>query len=348
MAAFRRSYAGGSVDDNAAHEEKEVKRPGDLSSNKSLIYRPQSIIGYGMDQPAISFRGISKKYGRVLAVHDLQLDVFAGEVFGFLGLNGAGKTTSIRVLLDLLRPDRGLAFVLGRNCRSEALQVRAAIGYLPGEMGLYHDMTGQEILELLGKLGDRKVEQTYLDQLLRRFDLTAADLRKRLREYSTGMKRKLGIIQAFQGDPPVLILDEPTEGLDPLMQEAFYDLLSEQQRKGRTVFMSSHVLAEVERVCSRIGLLRKGELVLNSAVEDLRRMAARHVRVVFEQDVTDRPVGIPLLDVLDAQPREWRLSIQGPMGPLLQRISGLPVKDLVTSEPRLEDVLIRHYREGGK
>ncbi len=297
-------------------------------------------------EPAISIRGITKKYGRLLAVHDLHLDVFVGEVFGFLGLNGAGKTTTIRTLLDLLRPDRGRAFILGRDCRSEALKVRGTIGYLPGEMGLYQDMTGLEILELLGRLGDRNVERAYREQLLRRFELPHSDLRKRLREYSSGMKRKLGIVQAFQGDPPVLILDEPTEGLDPLMQEAFYDLLSEIRSKGRTVFMSSHVLAEVERVCNRIGLLRKGELVLNSPVEDLRRMAARRVRVVFDQDVAGRPDGIAMLEILDVQAREWRLSVQGPLGPLLQRLAGMPVKDLVVSEPRLEDVLIRHYREG--
>lgn len=297
--------------------------------------------------PAISFRGVTKSYGRLVAVRDLHLEVFVGEVFGFLGLNGAGKTTTIRILLDLLRPNCGRAFVLGRDCRLEALRVRATIGYMPGEMGLYSDMTGHEILELLGRLGDRRVEPSYRDQLVQRFELSRGDLKKRLREYSTGMKRKLGIIQAFQGDPPVLILDEPTEGLDPLMQEAFYDLLCEVQRKVRTVFMSSHVISEVERVCSRIGLLRKGELILNSPVEDLRRMAARRVRVVFDRDVSESPDGIAALEILDVKPHEWRLQIQGPMGALLQRLAGLPVKDMVVSEPRLEDVLIRYYREGG-
>jgi ABC-2 type transport system ATP-binding protein len=220
------------------------------------------------------------------------------------------------------------------------------IGYMPGEMGLYTDMTGHDVLELLEGLSGQQVKPDYRNELLHRFELTRGDLKKRLREYSTGMKRKLGIIQAFQADPPVLILDEPTEGLDPLMQEAFYDLLSEVQRRGRTVFMSSHVLSEVERVCSRIGLLRKGELVLNSPVEDLRKMAARQVRVIFDQDVSCRPEGIAGdFEVHEIKPREWRLRVRGPLGPLMERLSGLPVQDLAVSEPRVEDVLIQYYRE---
>jgi len=160
------------------------------------------------------------------------------------------------------------------------------------------------------------------------------------------MKRKLGLIQAFQADPPLLILDEPTEGLDPLVQESFYELLAEVRQRGRTVFMSSHVLSEVERICDRIALLRQGELVLLSPVEEIRRLAARRVRVRFAQDVethSELPAGH---QVVELKPRLWNLRVEGELGPLLHLLAGLPVKDLEVEEPRLEDVLIKYYREG--
>jgi ABC-2 type transport system ATP-binding protein len=160
------------------------------------------------------------------------------------------------------------------------------------------------------------------------------------------MKRKLGLIQAFQADPPLLILDEPTEGLDPLMQESFYELLTDVQRRGRTVFMSSHVLSEVERVCDRIALLRNGELVLLSAVEEIRNLAARRVRVFFSEDVAaipDFPLGH---QIVETRPRVWNLKVEGLLGPLLHLLSTLPVKDMEVEEPKLEDVLIKYYRDG--
>src|SRR5207249_11129419 len=239
--------------------------------------------------PAIRIVELSKKYGGLLAVDSLHLEVSHGEVFGFLGLNGAGKTTTIRVLLDLIRPSAGKAFVLGEDCQSNGLGVRAQVGYLPGEIRFYGDMTGTETLHLLARLGGQSVAPHYRRQLLERMELSSADLRRRIREYSSGMKRKLGIIQAFQSDPDLLILDEPTEGLDPLMQESFYELLADRRRTGRTIFMSSHVLSEVERVCDRIGLIRQGELVLLSSVEEIRRVAPRLVRVFFSDDVAWNP-----------------------------------------------------------
>jgi ABC-2 type transport system ATP-binding protein len=191
---------------------------------------------------AIHLERLGKRYGRVEALNDVSLAVEEGQVFGFLGVNGAGKTTTIRILLDLVRPTAGRASVFGRDCQSAGLDVRAQLGYLPGEPGFYGDMTGEATLDLLGRLSRRGVDPSWRRGLLDRLELAAADLRRPIREYSTGMKRKLGIVQAFQADPPLLVLDEPTEGLDPLMQEAFYELLAEVRRRGRTVFMSSHVL----------------------------------------------------------------------------------------------------------
>jgi ABC-2 type transport system ATP-binding protein len=296
-------------------------------------------------EAAISIRGLTKNYGRLVAVRDLRLEVNRGEVFGFLGLNGAGKTTTIRILLDLLRPTGGTAAVMGYDCQSQGLEVRARVGYMPGEMGLYGDMTGHSLLDFLARLKRRAVDKKYRAELCDRLALPAPDLGRKLREYSTGMKRKLGLIQAFQDDPQLLILDEPTEGLDPLMQEAFYELLAEVKRRGRTVFMSSHVLSEVERVCDRVGLLRKGELVLLSHVAEIRNLAARRVRVIFSEDAPPSPRLAPGHEMLEAQPRQWTLRVNGPLGPLLKSLIELPVSDLMVEEPHLEDVILKYYKE---
>ncbi len=297
---------------------------------------------------AISIQGITKQYGSLKAVNDLHLEVAPGEILGFLGLNGAGKTTMIRILLDLLRPTVGRAFIFGHDCQTNGLQARSNIGYLPSEMGIYSDLTGREVLDLLAGLNGHAIDTKRRREIQERLALPDSDLRRRLREYSTGMKRKLGIIQAFQADPLLLILDEPTEGLDPLMQESFYGLLADAKQRGRTVFMSSHVLSEVERVCDRIALLRNGELVLLSAVEESRRLASRRVRVFFSEDVNMIPGLPPGNEIVESSPRVWNLKVEGVLGPLLITIAALPVKDLEVEEPRLEDVVMSYYREGAQ
>jgi ABC-2 type transport system ATP-binding protein len=294
---------------------------------------------------AISIRGLAKRYGRLTAVKGLDLVVNKGEIVGFLGLNGAGKTTTIRILLDLLRPSEGSASIFGHDCQSDGIRARSLTGYLPGEMGIYSDLTGAGALQFLGGLSRRPVDKRYQRELFERLELRDKDLNRKLREYSTGMKRKLGLIQAFQSDPPLLILDEPTEGLDPLMQESFYQLLTEVQRRGRTVFMSSHVLSEVERVCDRVALLRKGELVLLSEVDGIRRMGARRVRVYFTEDVRLADAFPPGHEAVEILPREWTLQVEGLLGSLMKMLAVLPVKDVEIQERRLEDVLIKYYRE---
>jgi len=300
----------------------------------------------GAPPPAISIRGLTKRYGPLTALKNLNLDVIQGEVLGFLGLNGAGKTTAIRLLLDLLRPTSGKAFIFGNDCWAEGLAARARVGYLPGELGLYPDLTGLEVLDFLAGISRQPVDKRRREELFNRLELPHSDLRRRLRQYSTGMKRKLGLIQAFQADPPLLILDEPTEGLDPLMQESFYELLKDAKQRGTTVFMSSHVLSEVERVCDRIALLRKGELVLLSTLEESRRLAPRRVRVFFHHDVVV-PAELPAgHEFVESAPRIWRLNVVGPLGPLLAILARLPVGDLEVQEARLEDMVLKYYREG--
>jgi ABC-2 type transport system ATP-binding protein len=294
--------------------------------------------------PAISLRGLTKQYGTQKAVNNLTLDIEEGEILGFLGLNGAGKTTTIRILLDLLRPTSGSAAIFGHDCQTDGLRARSKIGYLPGEMGIFADLTGRAVLDLLAGLNGTPVDRKLRQELQERLQLPDSDLRRKLREFSTGMKRKLGLIQAFEGDPPLLILDEPTEGLDPLMQEAFYRLLADVKARGRTVFMSSHVLSEVDRVCDRIALLRKGEMVLLATVEESRHRAARRVRVWFSDDVSQPPPLPPGHEIVHANAREWTLNVEGLLGPLLAALSALPVKDLEIEEPKLEEVILKFYR----
>ena len=294
----------------------------------------------------LSIRGITKRYGNLRAVSNLHLEVVQAEILGFLGLNGAGKTTTIRILLDLLRPNSGRAFIFGCDCQAAGVEARSRIGYLPGEMGIYPDLTGREVLDLLVGLDLKAADKKRRRELQERLGFPDSDLRRRLREYSTGMKRKLGLIQAFQADPLLLILDEPTEGLDPLMQESFYELLLDAKQRGRTVFMSSHILSEVDRVCDRIALLRRGELVLLSTVEEARSLAARRVQVIFAKDVSLTPGFPPGIETVEISLRMWNLKIVGPLGPLLRVISALPVEDIEVEKPRLEDVVMEYYRDG--
>ena len=279
---------------------------------------------------------------------NLDLEVNQGEILGFLGLNGAGKSTTIRILLDLLRPTSGRASILGHDCQSAGLQARKLTGYLPAELGVYSYLTGREVLEFLAGIGRQKVDKRYRSEIQERLELPDSVLRRKVREYSTGMKRKLGLLQALQGDPPLLILDEPTEGLDPLMQESFYELLADLKRRGRTVFMSSHVLSEVARTCDRVALLRNGELTLLATVEEIRKVAPRRVRVLFADDVTVKPVLPAGHELVEVGPRQWSLTVAGVLGPLLSSLAALPVIDIEVQEPRLEDVLIRYYREDAK
>jgi len=281
-------------------------------------------------------------------VSNLDLEVNQGEILGFLGLNGAGKSTTIRILLDLLRPTSGRASILGHDCQSAGLQARKLTGYLPAELGVYSYLTGRDVLEFLAGIGRQTVDRRYRSEIQERLELPDSVLRRKVREYSTGMKRKLGLLQALQGDPPLLILDEPTEGLDPLMQESFYELLADLKRRGRTVFMSSHVLSEVARTCDRVALLRNGELTLLATVEEIRKVAPRRVRVLFADDVTVKPVLPAGHELVEVGPRQWSLTVAGVLGPLLSSLAALPVIDIEVQEPRLEDVLIRYYREDAK
>src|SRR4051812_47305574 len=265
-----------------------------------------------MNDAAIRVEGLTKYYGAVIGIEDLSFDVQRGEIFGFLGANGAGKTTTIRLLLDLLRPSRGSARILGIDCHRDSLAARRQVGYLPGDLPIYADLSAGDYLSYLSRLDGRPVEPAYLAHLLRRFDVSDIDRGRRLRVQSHGMKQKIGIIQALMTKPPVVILDEPTAGLDPLMVQAFRETLADLKREGQTtIFLSSHVLTEVESTCDRIGLVRGGRMVATSTIEEIRRNARRRVTVTFGDghapEVTD---------------------ITGPLGPLLATFNGRTVHDI--------------------
>jgi ABC-2 type transport system ATP-binding protein len=295
--------------------------------------------------PAIRLDQLTKYHGEVVGVEDLSLDVESGEVFGFLGANGAGKTTTIRTLLDLLRPTRGTASVLGFDCQRQTIEVRRRIGYLPGVMPFYPELTGSAYLTFLAALGPRP-SPGRLAWLLRRFDVSELDLRRRMRDYSQGMKRKLGVVQALMTDAPVLILDEPTSGLDPLMIEAFAETIDELARSGRTtVFLSSHVLSEVDRMCQRIALIRGGRLAAVRTLADLRASAPRRVTLTFSQPVNGVAPAIEGVALVTREPQRWVMDVTGPLGPLVSSVSGLPVHDLVLAPFALEETVLALYGE---
>jgi ABC-2 type transport system ATP-binding protein len=298
--------------------------------------------------PAIRVEGLTKYYGPVIGVEDLSFEVASGEIYGFLGPNGAGKTTTIRLLLDLLHRTRGSASVLGFDCHHQSLQARRQIGYLPGELPIYPDLTAAGYLAYISRLDDRPVPPAYLAALRRRFDVSDLDLRRRLREQSHGMKRKIGIIQALMMQPPVVILDEPTSGLDPLMVEAFNETLADLRRGGATtVFLSSHVLAEVESTCDRVGLIRRGQMVTVGTIEELRRTSPRRVVIDFATGVEGLPPGIPGVTLVHATPVQWVLDVRGPLGPLMGALHPLPVHDIQAESFKLEDYVMKFYESSG-
>jgi ABC-2 type transport system ATP-binding protein len=293
---------------------------------------------------AIHVDGLTKDYGRLRALDGLMLDVQEGEVLGFLGPNGAGKTTTIRLLLDLIRPTRGTASIGGFDCQQQSLEARRLIGYLPGEMPVYPELSGADYLGYLGSLGAGRPDPRAVDLLLSRFNLGSPDLKKKMRDLSHGTRRKFGIVQALMMRPRVAILDEPTSGLDPLMIQAFAETIGELKREGRTtVFLSSHVLSEVESTCDRVAVVREGRLAAVESVSKIRDTLPRRVTVRFTEGQAAPPPETAGTRVVSSSPTGWVLEVSGPMGPLLEILRELPVADLEVERASLEDYVLRIY-----
>ena len=276
----------------------------------------------------------------VRALEGVSLDVREGEIFGFLGPNGAGKSTLIRLLLGFLHPTAGRASVLGLDSEEESVAIRARTGYLPGGIALYDGLTGERHLDYLAELSGRPAVRRA--ELCDRLELTPRTLSRSIRDYSRGMRQKIGIVQALQHDPELAILDEPSEGLDPLMQRAFYSILDEIRASGRAVFFSSHVLSEVERVCDRVAIVRAGRLV---ALEDVAALVARRRRGVTARLAGPAPdlAGVPGVSEVVVEGDTLTCALSGDPGPFLEALRGVALADLVIEAARLEDVFLELY-----
>jgi ABC-2 type transport system ATP-binding protein len=290
--------------------------------------------------PAIEFRGVVKDYGRVRALSGLDLRIERGRIFGFLGPNGAGKTTSIRILLDLIRPTSGEASVLGFDCQRQSIEVRQRTGYLPGDLRLYESMRGDDFLDLIDSFRPSKRDAQYRCTLCERLGL---DTTRPIRALSKGNRQKLGIVQALMHRPELLVLDEPTGGLDPLVQETVGDLLEDVVRDGRTVFFSSHILSEVERLSQSVAIIREGRVV---AVEDIARLKGRSVHVIevtFAQPPPANAFALPGVRELHRDGNMVHLQARDGIDALMKAIARYTVVDLRTEQPSLEQVFMAYY-----
>lgn len=290
-------------------------------------------------EPAIVIERLQKSYGTIQAVKGISLRVQQGEIFGFLGPNGAGKTTTIRCMLDVIRPTVGTIRVFGWDAQRDPLSMHQHIGYLPGDVRLPGQMTGKQIIDYFAHLQGR--EPVLLHDLVARFDV---EMKRPLKGYSKGMRQKIGIVLAFMCDPEVLILDEPTSGLDPLMQKIFNAFLLEEQARGKTIFMSSHVLSEVEKVCQRVAIIRQGELVTVEAIEALREKAGQRVTVEFGDVVAPEELdGIPGMSDVTGSNGSYHLHVSGSMTALIKVLSRHEVNRLLVEEAPLEEVFLKFY-----
>lgn len=294
-------------------------------------------------EPAIATHGLSKDYGSGRGLFELELEVRRGEVFGFLGPNGAGKSTTMRLLLDLIKPTAGAAEVLGLDTRRDSLAIRRRVGFLPGDLALYPKLTGRLVLDHLAELRggvDRRVR----DALAERFE---AELDRPIRELSTGNRQKLGLVQAFMHEPELLILDEPIAGLDPLVQDSFHTLLREVSAEGRTVFLSSHTLSEVERVTHRLAILRRGRLVVVDTLEHLREVAVQRLEFEFNEPAPASAFQtLPGVTEVSGDGRNLIVAFEGSADGVVKAAAAHEVRAVRPCQEDLEDIFLRYYRSG--
>ncbi|HET7488317.1 MAG TPA: ABC transporter ATP-binding protein [Acidimicrobiales bacterium] len=291
-----------------------------------------------MGDPAIRVEGLSKTYGDTRALDSLDLEVAPGEVIGYLGPNGAGKTTTIRLLLGLIRATAGRAEIFGIDCQERPVDAHARVAYVPGEVNLWPSLTGTETLHVLGRVHGT-VDVAYRDVLLQRFEF---DPGKKVRAYSKGNRQKLILIAGLMTRADLLLLDEPTSGLDPLMERAFRDCVAEARQRGQTVFLSSHILSEVEALCDRIAILRSGRLVEVGTLAEMRHLSALHVEADLDAAVPDLSA-VAGVTAVEVEGTRLRCQVTGPMEPLLSALAPAGVRHLVSREPSLEELFLVHY-----
>jgi ABC-2 type transport system ATP-binding protein len=292
---------------------------------------------------AIHTEGLTKRYGHAAALDHLDLDVAQGEVVGFLGPNGAGKTTTIRLLLGLIHPTEGRGEIFGLDCQRQPVETHRRLAFVAGEANLWPSLTGAETLHLLGRV-QGKVDEAYRDELIARFDL---DPTKKVRAYSKGNRQKLILIGALMVRPDLLVLDEPTSGLDPLMEQAFRHSIHEARDRGQTIFLSSHIMSEVEALCDRVGILREGKLVEMGTLTEMRHLSVLTVEATFEDTVPDL-TGVPGVSAVEANGRVVRCHVRGSVQPLLKVLAAAGVTELLSREPSLEELFVAQYGGDGQ
>jgi ABC-2 type transport system ATP-binding protein len=289
----------------------------------------------------IQTENLSKAYSRSrLALENLNLEVRQGEIFGYLGPNGAGKTTTIKLLLDLIRPSSGHVRIFGKDVSTDSVEIRRRIGFLPAELALWDNQTAMNIVRYFASVRGG-VDMAYVRQLAERLEF---DLNKKMRAYSTGNKRKIGLILALMHKPELLVLDEPSSGLDPLMQQTFNQMMLEARDEGRTVFLSSHVLSEVQAICDRVGILRQGKLEAVERVDKLTHVDFRWITVRFREPfAASNLVNVPGATEVKLNGNTLKLRLTGDFDPLLRAIDGQYVEDLRVQEPTLEEIFLNYY-----
>ncbi|HVV67074.1 MAG TPA: ABC transporter ATP-binding protein [Candidatus Saccharimonadales bacterium] len=293
---------------------------------------------------AIDCQGLTKRYRgtHIDALSDLTIQVRAGEIYGFLGPNGAGKSTTIHTLLNFIQPTRGRATILGKDIVKNSVEIKRSVGYLSGDLAMYLKMTGSQFLEYMGDL-QPAVSKTYRAELIKRFQ---ADMHKPLGNLSRGNRQKIGIVQAFMHQPDVLILDEPTTGLDPLMQEEFYELLHESKQRGAAIFSSSHILGEVQKMCDRVGIIREGKLVTERSIADLAREAAQTFDIVFKNDPpVSKLKRIKGVEHITVHGNTVTLHFHGELKPLFAELAAHDILKVDTQNLDLEEIFLRFYKK---
>jgi ABC-2 type transport system ATP-binding protein len=282
----------------------------------------------------IETKNLTKYYGKIRGIENLSFSIEKGEIFGFLGPNGAGKTTTIRTLLGFLKPTRGKAYIFGKNVEKEIVEIKEKTGYIPGELALYGDLTAIDLLKYFGTLR-RNFDEKKLERLLEIFELP---LDRKIKGYSRGMKQKLSIVQAFMHNPELIVMDEPTAGLDPLLQGKFYDFLREEKKEGKTMFISSHILTEVEKISDRVGIIKDGNLITLENVDSLKRKKGKVVKV----KTTEK---IEIGGIETRMENGWTsFVVTEDMDVVIKKLAKHTIEDIEIGELSLEEIFMHYYR----
>lgn len=298
--------------------------------------------------PIIQTKNLTKYYGKTLGCKNLNFSVEEGEIFGFLGPNGAGKTTTIRLLLDLIRPTKGSAKILGKDTHKSSVEIKENIGNLPGDIQMYGKMTGINFLKYMERFhlpcrqAGKNNPSNYKLELADKLNL---DLRRKIKNYSKGNRQKLGVIQAMMNKPKLIIFDEPTTSIDPLIQQKFYKIILNLKKKGHTIFFSSHILSEVEKICDRVGIIREGEIIAVKSIPELRKEKIHYLRVLLKEKVSPEEFE-KLKGVIKVEEENKHLVItyKGNINALIKKLAKYTISDLGFKETNLESIFLDYYK----